>query len=309
MLQPLIRIAGASLGLLLVAPLGASAASLAVPPADAQYDSGSLHIARYGHGDPVVLIPGLACGPWEWSDTIRHLLARYTVYAVTLPGFDGRPATTPPLFSRSTADLWTFLDAQKIARPVVIGHSLGGTLAILLGEQRPERLRGIIALEGLPILPGMERINTEQRLGAADQTYTQIAGQSHQQLLDYEKGYMKTAGGVLDAPLGEQVAELEARSDPAAVAQWLREDLGSDLRPDLPRVSAPLLEIAPYNAPDVVNAPVSYTEDQKATYYRGLLAGAPKVQIVTISPARHFVLLDQPDRVFAVIDAFLAQNR
>jgi pimeloyl-ACP methyl ester carboxylesterase len=30
---------------------------------------------------------------------------------------------------------------------------------------------------------------------------------------------------------------------------------------------------------------------------------------VTISPARHFVMLDQPQRFFTAVDAFLAQNR
>ncbi len=42
---------------------------------------------------------------------------------------------------------------------------------------------------------------------------------------------------------------------------------------------------------------------------RTLLAGAPKLQVVSVSPARHFAMLDQPDRVFALIDAFLATAR
>jgi pimeloyl-ACP methyl ester carboxylesterase len=309
-MQSFVRVAGAALTLLLAAPVPASAASLAVlPAADAQFDAGSLHVTRFGHGDPVVLLPGLTTGPWEWSDVIRRLSPRHTVYAVGLPGFDGRPAATAPLFDRVTRDLWSFLDAQKIARPVIIGHSLGGTLAILLGEQHPERLRGIVAVDGLPIFPGLERITAEQRAAAAQQAAAPIAGQSRAQLLEFEKGYMKSAGGVLDAQLADQLAELEANSDSSAVAQWLREDISGDLRPDVAKISVPLLEIVPYNAPDLVNAPVQYTEDQKVAYYRTLLGGAPKVQVISVSPARHFAMLDQPDRVFAIIEAFLTQNR
>jgi pimeloyl-ACP methyl ester carboxylesterase len=280
-----------------------------VPPADAQYDAGSLHVLAFGHGDPVVLLPGLTTGPWEWSPLIRRLAPRHTVYAIALPGFDGRPAATPPLFDRVTRDFWAMLDAHKIVRPVLIGHSLGGTLAILLGEQHAERLRGIVLLDGLPVFPGMERLTAEQRAGAAQQASAPIATQSHDQLLAFDKQYMRSTGGVLDAQLGDQMADLEANSDPAGTAQWLREDLSSDTRADLVKVSVPMLEIVPFYAPDLAGSPVQYTEDQKAAYYRTLLSGAPKLQVVSVSPARHFVLFDQPDRVFAIVDAFLDQNR
>ena len=213
----------------------------------------------------------------------------------------------PPLVERVTRDFWTLLDAQKIARPVVIGHSLGGLLGIALGEQHPERLRGIVALDGLAIIPGMERITPEQRAAVAEQNAGQIAGRTRQQFLEFEKGFMKSPLGVLDAELADRAAELEANSDPSAVAQWFREVLTTDLRPDLAKITVPLLEIAPYYAPDVAG-PTAYTEEQKVAYYRVLHGGAPKLQIVSISPARHFVQLDQPERVFAAIDAFLKQN-
>jgi pimeloyl-ACP methyl ester carboxylesterase len=155
----------------------------------------------------------------------------------------------------------------------------------------------------------MERLTAEQRAGAAQQASAPIAGQSHDQLLAFEKQYMRSAGGVLDEQLSDQIAALEANSDAAATAQWLHEDLGSDTRADLAKISVPLLEIVPFNAPDLVNSPVQYTEDQKVGYYRTLLAGAPKLQVVSISPARHFAMFDQPDKLHTIVDAFLNQNR
>jgi pimeloyl-ACP methyl ester carboxylesterase len=255
------------------------------------------------------LLPGLTTGPWEWADLIRRLAPKYTVYAVSLPGFDGRPAATPPLFERATGDVWAMLAAQKIERPVLIGHSLGGTLAILLGEQHPDRLRGIVAIDGLPIFPGMERMDLAQRIAAAQQATAPIAGLTHQQLLEYDKGYMKSSGGVLDPEQADRAAELAANSDPAAAAQWLREDLSADLRPDLAKITVPLLEIVPFNTPDLAGASLSYNETQKTAYYRGLLTGVPKLEVVLVSPARHFAMIDQPDKVFALVTAFLNQAR
>jgi len=311
MLRLLTRTCALSAALLVpIPPLGASAASLSTPPnVDASFVAGSLQIDRYGKGDPIVLLPGLTAGTWEWYDTIRHLDVHHTVYAISLPGFDGRPPANPPLFDRFTSDFWSFVNTQHVARPVVIGHSLGGTLAILLGEQHPERLRGIIALDGMPLFPGMERVTAEQRADGAQQAATTIAAESQTQLRDYEKTYMNGPGGVLDSALADQLADLEARGDPPTIAEWLREDLGGDLRPDLPKIRVPLLEIAPFNQADMANSLHPFTADQKVQYYETLLAGAPRVQVVSIAPARHFAMLDQPQQFFAIVDAFIAQNR
>ena len=283
---------------------------LTAPAADASFDAGSLHVERYGTGDAVVLLPGLAGGTWEWSGIIRHLAPAHTVYAISLPGFDGRAAAKPPLFDRVTADVWSILEAQKIDRPVVIGHSLGGTLAIALGEQHADRLRGIVAIDALPVFPGTEGVTTRaERVATAAQFAAPIDGASHAEFLAYERVYMRTAGGVLDPALAGRLATLAATSDPRATAQWLREDVTADLRDSLAQITVPVLEIAPFNPADVANLSFKYTQAQKVAYYRSLLAGAPNVQVAPVSPARHFAMLDQPAKVAALLDAFLANAR
>lgn len=72
------------------------ALALTVPVAC--YDAASLHVDVYGHGPQnVILIPGPASGTRVWYATIDELTAGdgvddYTIYALTLPGFDGRSA-------------------------------------------------------------------------------------------------------------------------------------------------------------------------------------------------------------------------
>ena len=46
---------------------------------------------------------------------------------------------------------------------------------------------------------------------------------------------------------------------------------------------------------------------EKGDYYRSLLAGVTKLDVVTIAPARHFVMLDQPERFQKALDDFLAR--
>jgi pimeloyl-ACP methyl ester carboxylesterase len=290
-----------------LAPLASQAAALAPNPTPAEtFDVGMLHVERYGSGDPIVLIPGLGSGPWTWNALIPHLAAKHSVYALTLAGFAGRPAAGEATFAAFDRDRTALLDRRRIAKPVLIGHSLGGTLSIAYAEAHPDRLRGIVAADGLPVFPGTQQLTAEQRRATGAQAAAGVSTQTHEQLLAYDKGYF--AQTVMDAALAEQLAPLSAQSVPATVGAWIQADLSADLRPDLAKIGAPLLEIAPYQPSEGdPAAPLHYTEAEKRDYYRMLLAGVPKLDVVTIAPARHFVMLDQPARFEKAVDDFLAR--
>jgi pimeloyl-ACP methyl ester carboxylesterase len=273
----------------------------ALPKADESFESGSLHVDRFGSGASVLIfVPGLNSGPWSWAGQIAHFSPSSTVYALTLPGFNGRPfRPQPDLFAAFSQDFWALLDARRIKAPVVIGHSLGGTLAIALAEQHPERLGGVIALDGLPVFPLLSQSTDAQRSQAAETAGAQIAGQAPAAYLASQVQYMQTIGTV-NADLVQPVAALLATSDPAATAAWVKADLIADLRPSLKNATVPILELMPYAQPS------PYTQEQTLGFYQSLLAGAPHANVVPIPGARHFAMLDQPQAVNAAIAQFLA---
>jgi len=51
--------------------------------------------------------------------------------------------------------------------------------------------------------------------------------------------------------------------------------------------------------------PMVMSEAQKVAYYQSLLANAPNAKVLSISPSRHFVMLDQPARFQRALDDFL----
>jgi pimeloyl-ACP methyl ester carboxylesterase len=303
------RIARALIALALIGFVAIPARSAQLPPAPTPsetFDVGSLHVQRYGSGTKtLVLIPGLTCGTWEWYGTIAHFAPNYTIYSLTLPGFDGRPSAAPPLFDRFAADFWTLLDQRKIDKPIVIGHSLGGTLSFLVGEQHADRLRGIVAVDGLPIFPMVAQLSDTARASAASNAASSAASSTPAQTLAYEKNFMHTIG-IIDAQLGDQAAALAATADAKMEAQWLEEDLNHDLRSNLAKIAVPLIEIMPYNAPDRTQPPLNYTQAQTEQFYASLIAGAPQARVVAIAPSRHFAMLDQPDKFYAIVEGFIA---
>lgn len=286
----------------------ASAAPLPPAPAVAEsFNVGTLHVDRYGTAkQAMVLIPGLGSGPWSWYGTIAHFEPQYTVYALTLPGFDGLPPTAKtPLFATFTSDFSALLDQRKIDKPIVMGHSLGGTLAIMLGEQQASRLKAIIAVDGLPVYPLTANMTPEQRKAAGAQVAAPIASADPATGLAYEKRFMSTFG-TNDPALVDPTAALEAKSDAKAVAAWFQEDITSDLRPDLAKITIPLLELMPYYAPDHTQPPLKYTQAETLAFYQSLLTGAPQAQVVPIPDARHFAMLDQPAAFYAAVEKFVA---
>ncbi len=287
--------------------------ALAATPTADRFQVGTLHVQARGHsGSPLILIPGLGSGPWVWKDTVAKLEGSHRVYVLTLAGFDGTqvPARMTDLMAQADASLLKLIRSRKIDRPVLIGHSLGGTLAIGFAEKHPDLISGVVAVDGLPIFPGFEHMPAEQRKAAAANMQQSISQASAEQFQQQQVGYMQTMG-VLDGEAAQRFGALQARSDPRVVAQFMYEDLSTDLRGDLAQIRVPLLEISPYNEPDIKAAAASgrmpmLSEQQKADYYRQLLKGTPRLKVVSISPARHFVMLDQPERFIEVLDAFLA---
>ncbi|MGB8518814.1 MAG: alpha/beta hydrolase [Candidatus Tumulicola sp.] len=284
-------------------------ANAAVPPPlpapAASFDVGSLHVDRYGNGaQALVFIPGLTCGPWEWSGQILHFATRYTVYALTLPGFDGRPPIDGPLFATTTADFWTLLDKQHIVKPVVIGHSLGGTMGFMLATQHPDRLRAVIALDGLPIYPGNVMLSPAQvkatAAGVADAMAKQTPAQFEQSERTKTLPYLVTSQSDIDA-----IGPLSGKSDPAASGRWFQEDLLLDLRPDLAKATVPILLIAPFDASFDPRFGATSSADKQA-FYGQLVKGAPNVRIVSIEHSRHFAMYDQPQATTNAIAAFLS---
>lgn len=279
----------------------------AQPPA-ATTTVGTLNVERHGeHGRPVILIPGLEGGPWVWARTIGALQKDHVVYAVTLAGFDGMPAPAGDgsLLDRADVSLKQLIEQLRIGKPVLVGHSLGGTLALRFAGEHPQMISGVVAIDGLPIFPGMERIGVDQRKAMAARTRQQMVALSPEQFAAQSLAYMQNIG-VIDPQLAARYAPMNARSDINASAQYMAEDMLADHRPGLKNASVPILEISPYNAPDFARSPGAMSEAQKTAYYESLLAGAPQAKVVSIAPSRHFVMLDQPATFQRTLDGFLA---
>lgn len=276
------------------------ALSLLAPAFSAEV--GALKVETMGtKGPAVILIPGLSSGSWVWRDTAPRLAKDHRVYLLTLPGFDGRAPQAGVTLDSLRGDLLALIEKEKLRQPVLVGHSLGGTLSLAFATEHSDRIAGVVAVDGLPVFPGTE--NAPDRKAIADGTRAQFGAQTREQFVSGQQVYMRSIG-VLGESLALELAELAARSDVGATADFAAQIMAMDLRPKLSSINAPVVEISPFNAPDF--ARIGVDEAGKSGYYRALLGGIEKLEVVSIAPARHFVMFDQPEKFAEALDRALA---
>jgi len=160
----------------------------------------------------------------------------------------------------------------------------------------------VVAVDGLPVFPGTEGM-TGDRSALGQRMRAQFEGQTPEQFKLGQQAYMKQIGSV-DEAIAMKLAEFSSRSDITATADFAAQVMTADLRPKLASIKVPVVEISPFNAPDF--AAMGVDENRKTEYYRMLLAGIEKLEVVSIAAARHFVMFDQPEKFAAALDGALA---
>lgn len=262
--------------------------------------AGVLRIEQRGHGPTaLVLIPGLAGGAWAWDPVVPTLASRFTLYALSLPGADGLDAVPGALIERVVADLAAMLRERGLQRPVLVGHSMGAYIALMLAVRHPDLVGGVVAVDGYPVFPPLSLQDGPQRSAAAHKMAQDLVGARSEP--DYQAAIAAfVAARVSDPAMGQQVGALAARSAGEATARYLVEMLAGDLRPQLGRLR---------QRPLVLAATQSYrngqTAEQIRAYYADMFRAAPAASVVLVPRSRHFVVQDQPAAVSAAIEAYV----
>ncbi len=256
-----------------------------------------------GQGPDVVFIPGLASSRSVWRATAERLRAHYRLHLVQVAGFAGEPAranATGPVVVPTAEAIDAYLVQAKLAPAVVVGHSLGGTMALWLAEHHPEHLKKALVVDALPLY-GLVLLARPSATPEQLQQLAQIAKVSTLAAADYAAVMQPIVAGMVSTPADRQtVLQWSLDSDRGVVANALSEDIVLDLGPGLGAIRTPITLLYPDYGP--AGAPLAAIE---ATY-RGAYASAPTIKLVRIDHSLHFIMDDQPAAFAAALDAFLA---
>ena len=251
-----------------------------------------------GHGPAMILIPGLASSGDVWKSTVEHEQARFTCHVIDLPGFAGRPAIPAPILSTVRDALAGYIRSHGLDHPVIVGHSLGGFLALDLARSYPDLVGKLVIVDGAPFLPAMmyPAATPETGRAFAESLRDKLLAATDQAFEQQERGIV--ASMVTDPANQELVLGWALRSDRAAMTQAMIEVMSTDLRPQLGAIKVPTMVIETWTG---WGAGREATERSYAQQYAELRG----VKHVIAETAKHFVMLDDPAFLFARMDEFL----
>lgn len=121
------------------------------------HDGLSLYYREYGAGDKTVIcLPGLTRNCKDFESLAEGLSDRYRVITPDLRGrgqSDRDPRWKQYLPPTYVKDTWTLMDSLGIESAAIVGTSLGGLMAMIMADQQPHRLRGVVMNDVGPHVP------------------------------------------------------------------------------------------------------------------------------------------------------------
>ena len=242
--------------------------------------------SAFGHGPPIVLLHGLGSRGEDWLATARRLARRHRVTLVDLPGHGLSEMPEPFSLERATAALGRSLDDLPEGPVILVGHSLGGLIAAAEAIEHPARLRGLVLVE-TALRPQLPQARRDEWLGRLDREYRDVLRTAY---ADFGR----------DAAQGEALYQRIATLDPRMVQRWIRLAWTADLSQQARRLMVPVLVV-------LAERSLAADEPWPAVAESLGLAGVPDLRAARLADCGHFIMLDRPVELAALIERFAAE--
>ncbi len=288
----------------------ALAAALALaPPAiapavakDAAFKSDRLGVSVTGSGPDVVLIPGLSSSPEVWEGTVKALPG-YRYHLVHVAGFAGKaPGANAggPVLAQIAEEIARYIKEAGLKQPALVGHSMGGTWAMMVAARHPGLASRVMVVDMLPFVgamfgpPGTTPATIEPMAAQMRDAMNKASPEERRTRIEQTIATM-----VKTEPLRPPVVAQSLASDPGVGNQAFYELVITDLRPELAAIKVPMsvLYVRPPGAP--------ITDEQMETFYKLSFATAPQTDLKRIPDSYHFIMFDQPEVFQRELAAFL----
>lgn len=237
-----------------------------------------------GKGDPILLFPGFGCTGDVWDETVAALSKTNECHIFTFAGFGNVPPIGTPWLPKIKDGIIDYVKERKLKKPILLGHSLGGTLSLWLATLEKGMFKKVIVVDALP--------------GAAALMIPGYTGE----IIPYDNPRSKMMLDMDSASFSSMNAQsvsymcLNKEKQPTIV-HWMNsvdrktyvygyvDMLNLDLRKEIAGITIPVIILAA-SQPDI--AAIQKT-------YQSQYANLPAVTIRYADHSAHFVMYDQPE--------------
>jgi esterase len=248
-----------------------------------------LHYQTLGQGQPLILLHGLFGSADNWGIVAKHFSQTYQVISVDLRNHGRSPHDDSQTYAEMADDLIDLCNTLNLNHIYLLGHSLGGKVAMQFATQYPERMNKLIVVD--------------MALRAYDDVQTRLIDA----MLAVDLATAKTRSEV-DEILSHEIDNVKVRQfllmnlvRDAAHLQW-RINLPA-LKANYPLIRQAVCQTAHYEKPCLFirGDRSDYVQDEDVQQIKARFTNAQFASL----PTGHWVHAEQPQAFIEVVEQFL----
>ena len=261
----------------------------------ALFAQSSISVTKSGQGKPVIFLPGFATPGEVWKTTAAGLPG-HSAYLVTYAGFGGVAPVEMPWYEKLKSDLNTYILEQNLHDITLVGHSMGGNLALDLAALLPDRISKIVIADALAcmrevMMPGVPA----EALGYASPYNDQLLAMD----ATAQSAYLtQMTQNMITKPADQElVKSWMAQADRKTFVYGYVDLLKLDSRPLLASIKVPVLLMVagqPFGSGALDTMKKQYEALENKTF-------------AFAADSKHYLMLDQPEWFIQEINTFLEQ--
>ena len=109
--------------------------------------SPAIRVVKVGKGSPILFLPGFTSPGSVWNETIKNLKGQNESHIISYAGFNGTEPIKMPWYETIKKELLVYIRTENLANIKIIGHSMGGNLAVDIAAELPDGVKSLIIVD------------------------------------------------------------------------------------------------------------------------------------------------------------------
>lgn len=244
----------------------------------------SIHPTVTGTGNPVLFLPGFASNTSVWDATVAHFSETNQCHVVDYAGFGTVAPIDFPWLPAVMEDLKTYVNSINNDQLIIVGHSMGGTIATWLAAQSDLKIKEIIIVDGLPCTGALMFPNFSPESMIYDSPYNQ--NMLTMEDAAFEQMAMGMAQGMVTSSQNQLlIKESILNCDRKTYVYGFTDYLKLDVRPLLNKITIPVT---------ILGAGKLYGVEAAIQTYKNQYQNLSTYNLIVNKDVMHFIMLDAP---------------
>jgi len=256
----------------------------------------AVYVEKNGDGSPILWLPGFTSPGTVWEGTLVKMEDSYENHVVSYAGFNGNAPIGFPWYQQVKEALIEYIEKEELMDVILVGHSMGGDLAIDLAVHFPDRIDKTILVDALPCIRALMMPDVPASQLQYDSPYNNRMLEMDETAFD-QTAQMMASNMSLNQDKTPLLKQWILEADRETYVYGFTDLLKLDLRESLKEIKIPTLVLA---ASFPNKAMVTKNMEEQ-------FANLTDKEIRVVEESKHFIMYDQPEWLANQINSFLAE--